>query len=57
MKTKTIKKIKSGRKPIAASERVVQKYYFVQQKHIDKIGDDVAKDIARNAVIKEAEKK
>ena len=54
MKTK---KKTSGRKPIAPSERVVQRYYFIQQKHIDKVGEDEAKAIARTAVEKEATKK
>ena len=44
------KKSNAGRKPIAPDDKIVQAYYFVQKKVLDKVGTEQAKLIARNAV-------
>lgn len=46
----------SGRKTLPAKERIVQAWYFIQKKHLDKVGKKKARDIARDSVIKESVK-
>ncbi len=48
------KKSKSGRKPIAAKDKIVQAWYYIQKKHLDSVGRKRAKEIAHAAVMAES---